>query len=105
MAAYNGVTKRIKNAVVTVLSGITLDTGTGSEPAFAQVLDNTVGEFDGYPSVRVLPGDLDNQNGAWSVQDRGTAFIVRVHEQLEDTPEAESATYDRMYDLTDLIID
>jgi len=105
MPAYNGYSKRIKNALKTVLSGITYDTGGGAEPAFISVLDNTKGEFDGYPSVRILPGDMTTTKGSVAENDRVINFVIRVHLELENKPETESAIYNWMYDLTDLIID
>lgn len=105
MAAYSGQSKKIKNALMTVLSGITYDAGSGSEPAFVQVLDSQTGEFEGYPSLRVLPGDVTTEKAATNQNMRTVSFIVRVHCNLEETPESESATVNQMYDLTDLIID
>jgi len=103
--AYNGQAKRIKNALKTVLTGITYDTGSGPEPAFLAVLDNTKGEFDGYPIVRLLPGDVTTTKGSVAENDRVVNLVARVHLLLENKPETESATYDWMYNLTDLILD
>jgi hypothetical protein len=84
MPAYNGQSKKIKNALKTMLSAITYDTGSGSEQAFVSVLDNTSGEFDGYPSVRILPADLTTEKGAVAENDRTVAFVIRVHLPLEN---------------------
>lgn len=105
MAEYNGRSKRIKNALKTVLNTITYDAGSGAEPAFTAVLDNTQGEFDGYPALRILPADYTTDKAAVSQNDRTASYVIIVHLPLESTPEAESATYDKMYDLTDLILD
>jgi hypothetical protein len=105
MSAYNGMSKRIKNALKTVLTGITYDTGSSSEAAFVSVKGSTKGEFDGYPAVRVLPGDVTTDKASVAENDRGVAFIVRVHLLMENKPESEEDTYDWMYDLTDLILD
>lgn len=102
---YIGTSKRIKNALKTVLSAITYDTGSGSEPAFLSVLDNTKGEFDGYPSIRILPGDITTEKASVFENDRTVNFVIRVHLFMENKPESESATYDWMYNLTDLILD
>jgi|SRR5215203_1706413 len=105
MPAYNGQSKRIKNALKTLVQGIQYDAGTGNEPAFVSVLDNTTGEFDGYPSLRVLPGDLDTEKASVAENERTAAYVLYVHLPLEESPATEAATYDKMYDLTDLIID
>src|SRR5688500_15917120 len=105
MPAYNGKSKRIKNALKTLLGGIQYDIGSGNEPAFVSVLDNTTGEFDGYPSLRVLPGDLDTEKASVAENERTTAYVIYVHLPLESKPATEAATYDKMYDLTDLILD
>jgi hypothetical protein len=105
MPAYNSQAKRIKNALKTLLSGIQYDAGSGNEPAFVSVLDNTTGEFDGYPSLRVLPGDLDTEKASVAENERTAAYVIYVHLPLEATPATEGATYDKMYDLTDLILD
>lgn len=105
MAAYSGKSKRIKNALVTLMSGVQYDAGSGNEPAFVSVLDNTQGEFTGYPSLRVLPNDVTNEKYSTHQSDRTVAFVARVHIPLEETPESEAAAFDKVYDLTDLIID
>ncbi len=105
MAAYNGMSKRVKNALKALLAGIDYDTGSGNEDAFTSILGSTEGQFDGYPAVRVLPGDVTTEKADTGVNDRGLNYILRVHLPLEDTAEASEATYDHMYDLTDLMID
>lgn len=114
MSAYNGKSKRIKNALVTLLSSIQYDTGAGNEPAFAQVLDNARNVFDGWPNAQVLPGGLQVERPTTDEMDKTPAYIIRVRiplealkgEDDERTPdERQSAAYDQMYDLTDLIVD
>jgi hypothetical protein len=90
--------RSIKDALVTLLSGIHVD----GEPAFVEVKGHPRGEFDGYPGVRVLPRKpIDNEKGAMAEQDRTNSFIVRVHMPSTD----EGGEFDKMYDLTELIID
>lgn len=105
MATYEGKSKHIKNALITVISAITYDKGSGAEPAFVEVVGNTLGEFNGYPSVRVLPGDVTTDKAAVSINERTISFVIYTHLPLEGTAIGEAATYDQMYDLTDLIID
>lgn len=99
------MSKRIKNALISVLAGIQLDAGGGPENAFVQVVGDTSTEFDGYPSIRVMPGELDTQKASVAENERTVSFDLYVHLPLEANPATEAATYDRMYDLTDLIID
>jgi hypothetical protein len=105
MAVYNGTAKRVKNALVILLQGITYDTGSGSEAAFTQVLDNTHNEFHADQTAQVLPGDVTDDQPTVAQADRVLSYIIRIRLALEDTPETESNTYDRMYDLTDLVLD
>src|SRR5947209_1024044 len=107
MASYKGKSRQIKDALITVLSGIQLDAGSGPEPAFLSVLDTATGEFDGYPSIRVLPGQVDTTKSSVSQNDRAVAFIARVHLPLEagavddDPATREHEAINKMYDLTD----
>ena len=52
--------RAIRDGLVTLISELELD----SEPAFISVKGNPKGEFDGYPSVRVLPGDQSTEKAA-----------------------------------------
>lgn len=86
----------IKNALVSLLQAVQLD----GETAFTEVRGHTRGEFNGYPSIRVLPLDVSNEQGAQSQMDKTVAFSVRTHLPIGDGSE-----FDRMYILTDLILD
>jgi hypothetical protein len=103
--AYKGMNRKIKDAVVTMLTGITYDTGSGAEPAFVSVLDNTKDEFEGYPSVRVLPNDIASVTAMNAEKDHTVSFAVIMHFPLNSPADVESDTYNHMYDLTDLIVD
>lgn len=112
--SYNGNSKRIKNALMAMLTAIQYDAGGGAENAFAQVLDNSRNIFDGYPNAQVLPGDITVERPTTGQADKAPAYIVRIRIPLESldaanetrTPdEIQSAAYDQMYDLTDLVID
>lgn len=105
MTAYKGNNRRIKDALVTVLQGVTYDTGSGGEPAFVNVLDNTKDEFEGYPSVRLLPNDITSITGSSTQKDHTVSFAALMHFPLEDPANIESDVYNQMYDLTDLIVD
>lgn len=105
MAAYSGVSKRFKDALVGILSAIDYDGGNGAEPAFVSVVDNTKDEYDAYPVLRVLPGHIDDQKGATGQNDRTVNFMLIGHLPLEDVATVPSVTFDQMYNLTDLIID
>lgn len=110
MAAYNSKPKRIKNGLIQMLSQIQYDAGGGNEAAFVAVLGKARGDFTGYPIVRVLPDQLLTGKAAVSVNDRTAMFVCQVHLLLEDqdtngTPIDEAAIYDKMYDLTELILD
>lgn len=105
--AYKGMTRRIKDAVVTILGGIKYDpTGAGTnEPAFVSVLDNTKDDFEGYPAVRVLPNRLASATATNMERDHTPSLAIIVHWPLEDPANVESALFNQMYDITDLIVD
>src|SRR4051794_34936536 len=105
MARYDGVSKRTKNALKAIMEAITYDTGAGAEPAFVQVVGSTEGVFDAYPVLRIFPGRLDTQKASVDENERTLVFTLRVLLPLEETAQASSATYDYMYDLTDIILD
>ena len=105
MAQYNGISKRTKNALIAIMSAVTYDAGSGAQPAFQDVIGTTEGEFDGYPILRVLPGELRTEKAATAENERTLVFILRTVLPLEETTEASSAAYDKMYDLTDIILD
>lgn len=96
-----GKSRSIKDALVQVLSEIQ----NGDEPAFVEVTDSTSKDFEGHPSVRVLPNYIENNKGSMSQNDRDVWFQVVVHLKLEDVTKVQSETIDQMYDLTDLIMD
>jgi hypothetical protein len=89
--------KAIKNALVEILSNCELN----GEPAFTDVKGHPRGEFDGYPSVRVLPGDQSNRKASQGQNDRTPAYVVRTHVPIQD----DGSEIDYIYDLTDLILD
>ncbi|WOI85994.1 hypothetical protein [Rhodococcus qingshengii] len=94
-------TRKIKDALKQVLSGIEYE----DEPAFIEVVGSTDGEFEGYPSVRVLPERIDNAKGAMGQNDREVNFKAIVHMRLESGDAIQEHTIDHMTDLTDLIMD
>lgn len=103
--AYKGNNRKIKDALISMLQGITYDTGSGPEPAFVNVLDNTKYEFEGYPSVLVLPNTLASTTAQSAQMDHTVSFATIMHFSLSDPATIETATYNQMYDLTDLIVD
>ena len=105
MTAYKGQSRRIKDTLVTIISGITYDSGGGAEPAFVSVQDSTKDAFSGYPAVRILPNQLSSQTGTNTERDHTVSYALILHLPLEDANNVESATYNQMYDLTDLITD
>jgi hypothetical protein len=105
MSAYNGKSKRIKNALVALVEGIQYDTGSGGGQAFEQVIGSSHAAFEGWPNAQVLPGDVTVEKPTVNQADRTPAYFVRIRLPLEDTQQAQDAAYDQMYDLTDLVID
>ncbi|MBB0998322.1 hypothetical protein G6024_14710 [Dietzia maris] len=93
--------KQIKNALVTLLSGLEID----GEAAFYAVTDDTSKDFDGSPVVRVLPDFIENTKGAMSQNDREVNYQIVVHLPLENIEAIQGQQLDQIYTLTDLILD
>jgi len=89
--------KTIKNALITLLKGLQLN----GEAAFVAVKGHPRGSFDGFPQVRVLPGDQTTEKGAYGQNDRTVSLTARVHIPYTD----DGSEFDYMYELTDLILD
>lgn len=104
MTDTRGLNRRIKDALVTILSGMTYDAGAGAEPAFANVVDNTHNDFEGSPIARVLPSDYTSVTGSNVQRDHTVTYSVILSWALEDPRDIEANLYNQMYDLTDLIV-
>jgi hypothetical protein len=87
----------IRNQIMTIIQGVQLD----GEPAFTEVIGHPRGQFDSEPAVRVLPSDQTSEDTTFGQSDRTVSFIVRTHLKSTDAGEE----FDRMYELTDLLID
>jgi hypothetical protein len=99
-------TRRIKDALISILEGIQYDVGNGPEPAFSAVLDNTHNDVEGSPVARVLPGrGIKVSTGSNTQKDYQVPFSVIISWPLEDPSDIEQSLYDRMYDITDLILE
>lgn len=96
-----GKSKSIKNAMKTILTNIQY----GGEPAFTTVLDSGSGTMNGYPIAQLLPGSIDSEKSSVAQNRRTVALIVRVFIPLEENSDSDAEIIDRMYDLTDLIMD
>lgn len=101
MSVTPGNARKFRDAVISILQSIQY----GGEPAFVQVLDNTVGEFEGYPSVRVLPNNLTSEVDDTRSFRHTVSFAVIMHFPIGAPDAVESDQYDRLLDLTDLIQD
>lgn len=102
MVAYSGRSKRIKNALKQVVSAIQYDAGSGAENLYQEVTDTTADQFDGYPVLQILPGDYTTEKAAFNQNDRSVNLVLRTHLRIETQT---AATYDKMYDMTDLLLD
>lgn len=98
--ADDSISKLTKDALETLMA----DVQYRSEDAFVSVIGTTEGEFDGYPILRILPGDQSSDKSSVSQNDRTISYIFQVTLPLEPNKESEANTYDYMYDLTDLIL-
>lgn len=106
MSAYKSQARGIKDALVTLLSGVQLDAGHGAEPAFGLVTDDPSMTFTGNePFVMVYPAPSNDTKAAIGQNDREVAFIVIVVLSMENKQRTQVQTYDYMYDLTELILD
>lgn len=90
-------TRDIRDALVGLIQPLQLD----GESAFVEVKGHPNGQFDGFPSVRVLPLDIDREKGAFRQVDPTVAFTVRTHVPEKD----DGSDFNYMYELTDLLMD
>jgi hypothetical protein len=100
MTVIHGLNRRIKDALVSILSGLTY----GGEPAFVSVLDNTHAEFSGSPVARVLPDGYKSVTGSNYQKDHTVSFSIIISWPLEDPSDVEADLYNAMYDLTDVVV-
>jgi hypothetical protein len=89
--------KDIRDGIISVIEPIQRD----GEDAFMDVLGHTHGQFDSFPSVRVLPVQVDPERAAYRQSDRTVAFIARTYVEVKN----DGSDFDMMYELTDLIVD
>ncbi|SIS11363.1 hypothetical protein [Williamsia sterculiae] len=105
MAAFKGKSRQIRDALMVVMSDITIDRdGNGETPAFHHVTASTKTVFDGVPVCQVLPNDYPTDPGSVAQQDRTVNFVLRVYVPL-DGNDVDQETTDWLYDLTDKMID
>lgn len=100
MTVVHGMNRKIKDALVTILTGLTY----GGEPAFVSVLDNTHSEFAGSPVARVLPDGYRSVTGSNYQKDHMVSFSVIISWPIEDPSNIEADLYNAMYDLTDVVV-
>ncbi len=103
--AYKGKTRHIRDALVTLLQGVTYDAGGGSEPAFGLVTADPSQEFTTEPFCLVYPAMSQDVKGATGQNDRTAAFAIFVMLNMETGTRTQAQTYNYMSDLTDLILD
>jgi hypothetical protein len=101
MTVIPGMNRMIKDALVTILTGLTY----GGETAFANVTDNTHNDFEGSPIARVLPGGYQSVTGSNVQRDHTVSYSIILSWPLENPSDVEADLYNQMYDLTDLIVD
>lgn len=105
MAAYEGMTRRVRDALISLINGITYDTGSGAEPAFGLVTADPKPENEAEPYVLVWSLPSKDVKGATGQQDRTLSYAVFVQLDLETATRTQAQTINYMSDLTDLIID
>lgn len=91
--------KDIKDAIKVLLTGLELD----GEPAFQVVKGTPYGLLDGFPAVRVIPADQGTEKGATGQNNRTVAMTVRILIPFESRNDDDD--FDKMYELTDLVLD
>lgn len=105
MTDARGLNRRIKDAIVTMLTGLEYDAGNGPDKAFQNVIDNTHDDFDAQPIARVLPDGFTSSTAQSYQTDHKVSFSVIVTWALQDPRDVESDLYNAMYDITDLVAD
>ena len=100
MADTRGMSRRIKDALVQIVSAIEYE----GEPAFVQVIDNTKDQFEGYPSAVILPSQIGITDADNVDKDHVVTFTAIMHWPLSDRTVVEQDVFNQMYDLTDLVL-
>lgn len=91
--------KAIKNELKTIMTGLQYN----SVPAFAAVIDNFTGQFENYPSVRIVPQDIPAEIATNVQNDRTVVLTAIVYIAHEATDRSETAAIDLGYDFIDLV--
>ncbi|MGO4470336.1 hypothetical protein AB4Y95_00155 [Arthrobacter sp. M-10] len=105
MTSYKGDSRKIKDGLVQILQGITYDGGSGQEPAFAQVITDSRDQFEASPTVMILPTGLTSQTSTNVEFDHTNSFSLWIFLSITDPEAVESAVFDQMLDLVDLVVD
>lgn len=105
MPAYKAKSRKIRDALVTILQGLTYDAGGGAEPAFALVTGDPSLEFQQEPFALVFPAPILSTKAATGQNDREVQFSLLVLLNMEGGGRTQNSTYNYMYDLTELIMD
>lgn len=105
MTAYKSNARAFKDALVTILQGVQLDTGSGAETAFALVTDDPSKAFNQEPYCLVYPGKSEDTVAATHMNDRSQGYLIIIVLSLENGQRTQPQSYDLMYDLTELCLD
>lgn len=99
------MTRRLRDALVALIAQLQYDGGSGAEPAFSLVTGDPSQDFDSYPYCYVGPAPLMDTKGATGQNDREVQFVIITLLPLEGASITQSAQYDKMYDLCELVLD
>jgi len=104
MSAYQSPTLAIRDALVSILSAMTYDAGSGAEPAFALATADPRAQTNQDPYCIVwVVGGTEAQEGV-GYDDRTSKFVVSIVMQLEGAERTQIQTADYMTNLVDLTI-
>jgi hypothetical protein len=105
MSAYKGMTRKVRDALITILQGITYDAGSGAEPAFGLVTRDPKSENGQEPYVLIWSIPSRSAVVAVGQVDRTLNYAIFIELTLESTSRTQAQTIDYMSDLTDLTMD
>lgn len=102
-----GNTKAIKNELKSLLEGLKYkqDDNTEEAPLFVNVIDNFTGQFENYPSARILPRDIDGDEATNIENDRTVPFTAVAYIAYDSKDRTEAEAINLAYDIIDIVQD
>jgi hypothetical protein len=104
MSAFAGKILAIEQALLTMLTNLTLDTGAGPEQLFQIVTDDPSQEINGEPYCELFPDTFKDEKVEVGANDYTIPFNAMIVLKLEKTSRSQPATYQYMYNIVETVL-